>query len=244
MDQYAKVASWDLSTRKANEFCIRRVIKPALGHLQVRKIRGPLLDLLYAQLKRCETPGLPRSGQGAPLDAGRYAGAMTGDLDDGNRVHDEGATMPESAEGRVVDIKKDGDIKISCPEGRDWPTRTKLSILDADGDVVVEVRVVDGDASVVTARYFVPWDAASSAASLIAAAIIPGVGGAIGGALGRVIGAAGKRRGTGSRIHEGMKVVEAPERTANPPPRPAPSGDEGAGGPTADCCVADPGCDC
>jgi hypothetical protein len=169
---------------------------------------------------------------------------MTGDLDDGNRVHDEGATMPESAEGRVVDIKKDGDIKISCPEGRDWPTRTKLSILDADGDVVVEVRVVDGDASVVTARYFVPWDAASSAASLIAAAIIPGVGGAIGGALGRVIGAAGKRRGTGSRIHEGMKVVEAPERAANPSPGPAPSGDEGGGGPTSDCCVADPGCDC
>jgi hypothetical protein len=139
--------------------------------------------------------------------------------------------MPESAEGRVVDIKKDGDIEISCPEGRDWPTGTKLSILDADGDAVVEVRVVDGDASVVTARYFVPWDAASSAASLIGAAIIPGVGGAIGGALGRVIGAAGKRRGTGARIHEGMKVVEAPERTANPSPGPAPSPDEGGGCP-------------
>jgi len=33
------------------------VIKPALGHLQVRKIRGPLLDLLYAQLRRCGDPG-------------------------------------------------------------------------------------------------------------------------------------------------------------------------------------------
>jgi DNA-binding transcriptional regulator YhcF (GntR family) len=53
MDRYAEVADWDLSTRKANEYYIRRVIKPALGHLQVRKIRGPLLDLLYAQLKRC-----------------------------------------------------------------------------------------------------------------------------------------------------------------------------------------------
>jgi integrase len=56
MDRYAEVADWDLSTRKAHEFYIRRVIKPALGHLQVRKIRGPLLDLLYAQLKRCGTP--------------------------------------------------------------------------------------------------------------------------------------------------------------------------------------------
>jgi integrase len=53
MDRYAEVADWDLSTRKANEYYIQRVIKPALGHLQVRKLRGPLLDLLYAQLRRC-----------------------------------------------------------------------------------------------------------------------------------------------------------------------------------------------
>ena len=57
MDRYVEVADWDLSTRKANEVYIRRVIKPALGHLQVRKIRGPLLDLLYAQLRRCGDPG-------------------------------------------------------------------------------------------------------------------------------------------------------------------------------------------
>jgi integrase len=57
MDRYAAVADWDLSTRKANEAYIRRVIKPALGHLQVRNIRGPLLDLLYAQLRRCGDPG-------------------------------------------------------------------------------------------------------------------------------------------------------------------------------------------
>jgi len=56
MDRYAEIADWDLSTRKANEVYIRRVIKPALGHLQVRKIRGPLLDLLYAQLRRCGDP--------------------------------------------------------------------------------------------------------------------------------------------------------------------------------------------
>jgi integrase len=54
MDHYAEVADWDLSTRKAYT---RRVIKRALGHLQVRKIRGPLLDLLYAQLRRCGDPG-------------------------------------------------------------------------------------------------------------------------------------------------------------------------------------------
>jgi DNA-binding transcriptional regulator YhcF (GntR family) len=57
MDRYTQVAQWDLSTRKAYEAYIRRVIKPALGHLQVRKIRGPLLDMLYAQLRRCSDPG-------------------------------------------------------------------------------------------------------------------------------------------------------------------------------------------
>jgi DNA-binding transcriptional regulator YhcF (GntR family) len=57
MDRYFEVVDWDLSTRKANEVYFRRVIKPALGHLQVRKIRGPLLDLLYAQLRRCSDPG-------------------------------------------------------------------------------------------------------------------------------------------------------------------------------------------
>jgi hypothetical protein len=57
MDHYAEVADWDLSTRKANEAYTRRVIKRALGHLQVRKIRGPLLDLLYAQLRRFGDPG-------------------------------------------------------------------------------------------------------------------------------------------------------------------------------------------
>jgi len=56
MDRYVEIADWDLSTRKANEIYIRRVIKPALGQLQVRKIRGPLLDLLYAQLRRCRDP--------------------------------------------------------------------------------------------------------------------------------------------------------------------------------------------
>jgi hypothetical protein len=32
---------------------IRRTIKPALGSMQVRKVRGPLLDTLYARLMRC-----------------------------------------------------------------------------------------------------------------------------------------------------------------------------------------------
>jgi len=52
------MADWDLSTRKANQAYIRRVIKPALGHLLVRKIRGPPLDLcLIARTHPLVHPG-------------------------------------------------------------------------------------------------------------------------------------------------------------------------------------------
>jgi hypothetical protein len=40
-----QVADWELSTREANEGYIRRTIKPAVGHLPIRKVRGPVLDL-------------------------------------------------------------------------------------------------------------------------------------------------------------------------------------------------------
>jgi integrase len=53
MDEYAAIAQWDVSTRQTNEGFIRRTIKPALGHLEVRKVRRPILDQLYARLKRC-----------------------------------------------------------------------------------------------------------------------------------------------------------------------------------------------
>ena len=53
MDEYAAIAPWDVSTRRTNEGFIRRTIRPALGHLEVRKVRGPILDQLYARLKRC-----------------------------------------------------------------------------------------------------------------------------------------------------------------------------------------------
>ena len=53
MDEYAVVAEWDVSTRQTNEGFIRRTIKPARGPMKVRKVRGPVLDKLDAELKRC-----------------------------------------------------------------------------------------------------------------------------------------------------------------------------------------------
>jgi integrase len=53
LDQYVQTAGWDLSTRESSLGYIRRTIKPALGSMQVRKVRGPLLDTFYARLMRC-----------------------------------------------------------------------------------------------------------------------------------------------------------------------------------------------
>jgi hypothetical protein len=53
LDQYVPAAGWDVSTRVSNLGYIRRTIKPALGSAQVRRVRGPLLDTLYARLMRC-----------------------------------------------------------------------------------------------------------------------------------------------------------------------------------------------
>jgi hypothetical protein len=38
---------------QTNEWFIRRTIKPALRPMKVRKVRGLILDKLYAELKRC-----------------------------------------------------------------------------------------------------------------------------------------------------------------------------------------------
>jgi hypothetical protein len=53
LDQYVSTAGWDVSTRVSNLGYIRRTIKPAIGSTQVRRVRGPLLDTLYARLMRC-----------------------------------------------------------------------------------------------------------------------------------------------------------------------------------------------
>jgi integrase len=53
LDVYLPVAGWDVSTEETNLGYIRRTIMPALGTKEVRKVRGPLLDNLYARLQKC-----------------------------------------------------------------------------------------------------------------------------------------------------------------------------------------------
>ena len=60
LDEYAAIAPWDVSTRQTNEGFIRRTIKPALGPMKVRKVRGPILDKLYARAEALRRPVLHR----------------------------------------------------------------------------------------------------------------------------------------------------------------------------------------
>jgi hypothetical protein len=78
LDEYAPIDDWDISTRQTNEGFIRRTIKPALGHLEVRKVRGPILDKLYTRLRRCSD----LSCTGRPFTEHRAVPALAVDRDD------------------------------------------------------------------------------------------------------------------------------------------------------------------
>ncbi len=51
--QYLEVAELEPSTRDTYGSYLRRIVLPALGSVEVRKVRGPMLDTLYARLRRC-----------------------------------------------------------------------------------------------------------------------------------------------------------------------------------------------
>jgi integrase len=53
LDRYMAVAELDPSTQNTYAGYIRRTILPALGSMELRKVRGPLLDTFYARLRRC-----------------------------------------------------------------------------------------------------------------------------------------------------------------------------------------------
>ena len=51
--RYMAVAELDPSTQNTYAGYIRRTIVPALGSMELRKVRGPLLDTFYGRLRRC-----------------------------------------------------------------------------------------------------------------------------------------------------------------------------------------------
>jgi len=104
LDEYAAIAEWELSTREANEGYIRPTSKPALGHLQVRKVGGPILDKLYARPKRCSDP----SCTGRPFTEHRGVPVLIADPADSRLGW-------EQAAGRLRDAIPAGDLAAGEP---------------------------------------------------------------------------------------------------------------------------------
>jgi integrase len=65
LDQWMALADLELTTQETNEGYIRRTLKPALGHLPLRKLqhRVDIIDRLYSHLRRCGVlcDGRPRT---------------------------------------------------------------------------------------------------------------------------------------------------------------------------------------
>lgn len=51
--RYLEVTELELSTRRTYEGYIQRTILPVLGSIELRKVRGPVLDTFYSRLRRC-----------------------------------------------------------------------------------------------------------------------------------------------------------------------------------------------
>ena len=67
--RYMEVAELDVSTRETYEGYIRRTILPALGSMELRKLRGPVLDMFYARLRRCGNLACTGVGAENPVTA-------------------------------------------------------------------------------------------------------------------------------------------------------------------------------
>jgi integrase len=114
MDEYAAVAEWDDSTRKSNASHIRRIIKPALGHKQVREVRAALLDKLYTRLKQCSD----LSCTGKPFTEHRSVPVL---------MVDPGSSGP--AWEQVVDIFRDAIGSGTLQPGDPLPSVRELHAL-------------------------------------------------------------------------------------------------------------------
>jgi integrase len=122
LDEYALIAPWDVSTKQTNEGFIRRTIKPALGHLEVRKVRGPILDQLYARLKRCGD----LSCTGRPFTEHRNVPVLV------IRARDR-RPVPQ----QVADMLAEAIQSGSLAPGDELPSITELSALQGIGTGII-----------------------------------------------------------------------------------------------------------
>jgi integrase len=122
-----------VSTRQTNEGFIRRTIKPALGPMKVRKVRGPILDKLYAELKRCGD----LSCTGRPFTEHRNVPVLVVNARD-----------PRPAWLQVTETLTEAIQSGILAPGDELPSITELSVLQGIGTGVIrhalEALVADG----------------------------------------------------------------------------------------------------
>ncbi len=139
LDRYVQVADWELSTREANEGYIRRTIKPAVGHLPIRKVRGPVLDMLYARLRRCADV----SCTGKPFTEHRRMPVLVADPADSRPAW-------EQAAGRLRDAIAAGELA----PGEPLPSVRELNGLQGVRTATIQhVFAVLADERLITLRH-------------------------------------------------------------------------------------------
>ena len=137
LDEYVPIAGWDVSTLETNLGYIRRTIKPALGAREVRKVRGPLLDNLYARLQQCGNLACA----GKPFTEHRHVPDLRPDVGDGRAEWEEAAgRLREAVTGGAL-VR--GDALPSVPEiGRlqglkPGTLKHVFRVLEAEGLLVI-----------------------------------------------------------------------------------------------------------
>jgi DNA-binding transcriptional regulator YhcF (GntR family) len=131
------IAGWDVSTEVTNLGYIRRTIKPALGSKEVRKVRGPLLDNLYARLQRCGNLACA----GKPFTEHRHVPDLRPDSADARMEWEQAAgKLREAVAGGAL---VPGDALPSIPELarlqglKPGTLRHAFLVLEADGLLVI-----------------------------------------------------------------------------------------------------------
>jgi integrase len=163
MDEYAAIAPWDVSTRQTNEGFIRRTIKPALGHLEVRKVRGPILDQLYARLKRCGALGCT----GRPFTEHRNVPVLTINPRDPRPARQQvAATLTEAIRSGIL------------APGDELPSITELSALQSIGTGIIRraLEALTADGLILARRGQTPIVAGNAGSTLPGARKRPGPG--------------------------------------------------------------------
>jgi integrase len=163
LDEYTAIAPWDVSTRQTNEGFIRRTIKPALGPMKVRKVRGPILDKLYAELKRCGD----LSCTGRPFTEHRNVPVLV------INPHDRQPAWQQVTETLTAAIQSG-----ALAPGDELPSITELSASQGIGTGVIRraLEQLAADGLVLSRRGQTPIVAGTAAAALPGARKRPGPG--------------------------------------------------------------------